>query len=1143
MNLLTRFNVLLAILGLSACAAAEVEYLYYYPRTDDPTNYKGQYGYLFNKANFTNSVGEAKAVHANAICCFIPGQRTNQASVDAGSPTVYGMWCKGAVTPTISQGTLTFVAGGFGMKVENTSGSMSWYHAINISGTGDVVFDMGGSSSLHNQKAVTGTGGTIVKKGTGSLNLITDSPLRDFTIAGIRHEAGSLSLGWPKPRTTAFTYTFAGDGTTLSFSKTNLVFSALKIAETESVTGHTHGFSATAKALELKGLAADQGDFHGCFKGSLELLLALPNATDEFAVSGSQSTTTGDVRIRRGTLRLKDGATFTGTGNIFVEGAGATLAVDSDTVFTVRRLKLGSGGKVAVPEGVTVMFQLGDVDDERLADGTYTSGTCDWVSGAGAVRIGHAYENEIVLDVASGTQTITNALEAFNAATGESVTIDSLNGGADKARPLVKRGAGQLDMTANLANFTGAIHVEAGTLNGKVAKSLGTADASSPCWVYRGATYYCWGTANNFNSGRTFRIAGNGVNGRGALWLENHQSGNWGMTGFVASPFYLEDDATVGGNAWVSYGDAKLNGHTLVVTGGDSDTSKMFGTIYGEGHVVVSNTSLRGVGKFSATKPGNTITVLNGAEFRYWDTTCTFDQPAYWTMYFGNSTYRGDVGFGARGETANTITAPVVLNGTLQHIAQGDRVYGRLTYTGAISGSGTLAATWSRYTFWMMLRNAANTFTGGISFDKGILWPYCDGAIPAGEGCGPVTLTGTTTRDTVRADYDGVAFVVPGEYHLPELRVQGKYARRVQGGEGSWSRISKSGSNTLEYYTALGAATVEVTAGTLKLPRGAQPGLWEGTVACADAAAATTAFNDTATPSNRVLRGVYSTNKRERWHYSPTAANKVFTYSGYVWNRSNADQTLTLASSVKGAVKVKIDGEEKLTAAANQLVTSAVTLTPGPHAFEYRTTDATAYVPANWPKEFGFAVAPGSVDTSDTNVFQCVVDAGDGSFFTRTTNTTANLPAFGNVRLGAGAALDVNGNAFSVAGLSGAGSVTNSATDAVAAPALTVSSTFAVDGADLSADATLTTHVPLTFAAASVVTFTNVVTAPHGTYTLLRAAGDNTISVVEGTALERRLTASDPAERAVLAKWMLMLSADHKTLSLAYVPGTTFIVR
>lgn len=69
-----------------------------------------------------------------------------------------------------------------------------------------------------------------------------------------------------------------------------------------------------------------------------------------------------------------------------------------------------------------------------------------------------------------------------------------------------------------------------------------------------------------------------------------------------------------------------------------------------------------------------------------------------------------------------------------------------------------------------------------------------------------------------------------------------------------------------------------------------------------------------------------------------------------------------------------------------------------------------------WPNRFAFALDPqGRGSVADTNNFTLATDEGDGALFTRMTDATARLPAFGEMKFASGATLDLNGNADAAA--------------------------------------------------------------------------------------------------------------------------------
>ena len=228
---------------------------------------------------------------------------------------------------------------------------------------------------------------------------------------------------------------------------------------------------------------------------------------------------------------------------------------------------------------------------------------------------------------------------------------------------------------------------------------------------------------------------------------------------------------------------------------------------------------------------------------------------------------------------------------------------------------------------------------------------------------------------------------------------------------------------------------------------------------------------------------------------------------------------------------------KKLLSLALALATADVTLAPGPHAFEWRAwngeDDTTGpHKPTGWASEFGFVYdAQGRNDTSNTNNFVLATDNGDGALFTRYTNSTERLPAFGTMAFSQGAKLDLNGNAYVANEILGWPVVTNTCTDATSAAALTITNSFTVDGADLAAGKQLVSSVPVTFAPGATVTLTNSAAIARN--------GRKSFPVLTAATLnwnESKLTRDSK-------DWIVRLDGDGKTLVLEYTAGTAIILR
>ena len=1079
------------------------------------------------------------------------------------------------VANTIHQGYVSLLAGGDGL-VMNCTGTMTWWAGLHLTGDGEVPIVVPSGATFNNQKGIRVVGNPIlVKQGAGTFNTANEGG-NEYSAKKTLLQGGTIIM---RASNTATGHEFVFDSnepglrlrfTTAKNNPRDWTIQNGSFTECAEVDNTTHGLSSDAANgrlyyLRLTGTPklAEQR-FTGQLYDTAGIAF-LPGAKQTggadyvFTFAKAVSSAGGGIAVTNGTVRLTESATFTNLQRLDV-GATGTFKVESGSGvnFLCVNLDVAAGGKLDLAAGVNLAFAQGKAGGSALATGTYTAtganGTtaADWITGDGQVTVDPAPSiDPIVLTVDSGETYLPEALAAYNAAYGDDVTFASLNGGDDKLRTLVKRGAGRLNLTNAMASYEGSIRVEEGTIFSNAKDTLGkTPNESHPIAVFAGAQYRCQATASNYNSGRIFRIQGSGPDGKGALYLLNGTGGNSGVTqiygveNMAGKMVCLDGDAAVGGGGWIGYPSFTLNGHDLTFISSSSENTFNIGSIYGDGNIYATNVAFRlnsNLQFLQATAP-HTLLIGKSAQFRFVSTSLGGAAKDMWHVEFAAdcSDLFGDWGFNRRNETIDTFSIPVTLNKMIHLHGQIDRWYAHVRFTSTVTGTGGFVTAKDygnrRHSGWLHLNNPANSFTGGFEFDRGVIWSYCNGAIPADGG--PVKLMRKTATDTERCVYDGVAFPAPHEvYALPELQVSGTQTARVQCGEGTWKKIVKEGANTLEYYSEVGAPRVEVKAGTLKLPRGAAPGLWEGIATYSSAANAQNAFNGSATPTNYVVRGPYMANVREKDNVAAWSRNSLVTYTGYIWNRTGAPVTWTLASSIKDPVTVTIDGSAVLSGGAAALASADVTLTPGPHAFEWRAwngdDDTTGpHKPTNWADNFGFVYDPqGRGDVSTTDNFVLATDNGDGALFTRYTNATERLPAFGTLAFEPGTTLDLNGNAYVANEILGWPVVTNTCTDATSAAALTITNSFTVDGADLAAGKQLVSSVPVTFAPGATVTLTNAA--------LIARNGRKSFPVLTAATLnwnESKLTRDSK-------DWIVRLDGDGKTLVLEYTAGTVIIFR
>ena len=1059
-------------------------------------------------------------------------------SAEAGDGFVYApatagaMWCglylDGTVTLDVQQASarLSFQAGVLGRSATRPG------RFVKI-GPGMVRAEDNGQDSKH----LPHLRGGVIREGAFALGMRLPMKVvgKEFFFDGTTGEAWlKVQPVWGKATPTTLTHEFVDGHIHTATNRLPVEGHGL----TDDGTGHTFVLSGASPV--------DEQYFEGQLAGALNFVWNPSDVAKAFRFARAVSPTTGALTVSNGVVRLTDGATFTGLSRLIV-GPTATFEV-AETAgegLKVGALVLAAGGRLAVGAGKTVRVPLLWQGGQNVPDGTYTAAEADWLTGAGTVVVDRYHgtygENQIVLTIPDGAaETLEEALTAYNAAEGTDYAFDDLNGGRLKDWTLVKCGAGTLRLVSTNENFVGAVHLEAGVADVVARYGLGTGAASAPpIYVHDGATLLCThpqdsaaAAGTDFRNGdRIVHVAGAGVDGTGAL------KGTGGLIAYGTRPIFgsrivLDGDALVRQGAWYTPAAIlTLNGFTLTLKGDRAGECVHFSRVEGDGHLVLDGCQSR---QSTVTFTGaGTVTFADAAGFRFWSSA-----GAQWPASGATTYLYGDMGV-LREKGANTLTGPMRIDGTLTQSSQGNTDYSAVFLQGPVSGSGTVSVA-KRYTENNILHllNPANTFTGGAHVESGILCVYGDGTLPPSgtldiEGSYDLTRQGNPGQ---MCDFYGVQLLGVEACTLPPLRLRGtKDVARVQGGRGTWRSIVKEDANTVGYYSEAGAPLLEVREGTFKLPRGAAPGLWEGVTLHANAAAAEAAVAGDAYATNYVTRGPTSANQVPCDLPVAPDARRLVTYTGYIWNRTGAAKTVTFAQSIGGRARLEVNGEAVIDAAgANTRTAAQAVLQPGANAFAFRAHNCAPYCTdaeekaGTWSRYAGLVWdAEGRAPSSPlaTNNFARLVDPGDGSLFTRSASPTENLPVFDAIRLGAAATLDINGTAYTAQDLSGGGTVLSSATDAEAAPSLTLRKLTV----DAGARETLRVEVPVVFADGFTLAVTNAAAA-KGAWTILSAAAPM-------ADVPHLVVTGDDGR-----KWTAALSPDGRSLDLAHT-GLTIILR
>lgn len=750
-----------------------------------------------------------------------------------------------------------------------------------------------------------------------------------------------------------------------------------------------------------------------------------------------------------------------------------------------------------------------------------------------------AYDTPLVLEI-TGTESLTAALG------GQSLA------GHDA---LVKSGAGTLtvgaDDVAAISSFGGDIVVSAGVLRISAAGALGTADGKTV--VEKEAQLYIDSKSADLDfTAETMEIVGEGPDGTGAIFANNKDSNarNFGSVKLV-------DDATIGYATTCTFNRYNNNEQGVCDLGGKTLTFKTSGTkivsVYGTftaGNVLLNNAKmiLAGGATFQGSAENWIAATNRGAVAYNW-----YQGSAPVTLRPLDASMTLEVR--AAGDTGayNTYDGPVDLDkGRIIVTKVANAKTPGASFSGKISGAHGIQSTEASAGLTLRLTNAENDFEGGVSVDGSTLVVPVSGALPADGG--PLTLTTNATLQLSQAVY-----ALPNAFFAGLVTVDGEAA------SGSWRQVvTKAGEGQLEYNTYIGAPVLDLQGGTVKLPVARTivttnriAGLKGGCQTYATSEAVKAAWGDTTVlfddeQSHLTPEMAYRAGTTQSWEQY-----MLWTYSGYIWNRSSVAETWTFASCILARGSVYLDGQpvvvnespasEGQTGGVKQ---GTVTVAPGAHKLEIRmhTTAVNQYTAGGggayynaklandhgtekgyaWSSLSGIMLDRQGRGSHDVADYSKIVDAGDGDFLTQTdaqdviTKVVAQFDAI--VATNGVSTLDLNGQDYTVANVVGFPAFANCGT-IVVTNALTV-------GRDAYASKAMTADGKVTFGegAKVVVDFGGKFRPTANSVAILTAAdgieGEPAVEVADG----------------VRGTFSLHKSVDGKTLCLDYQPDGMILI-
>ena len=631
----------------------------------------------------------------------------------------------------------------------------------------------GNNTSTAFSGPMSGTGGRLVKTGTGTMTLSGSSMFTgNVTISGGTLSGNTIAEAGTNSAFGAGSSFNISNGATLQYTGA----SALSHRTVSLGTGGGGAISVTGPELLLFGQMSGSGSLTKQGSG----ILNIDNSSNDYA---------GGTVILAGSL---EGATLTANGNSSAFGKGdftidngGELYYSGGTTSTDRSVTLNSGGgKITVASGGTSLTWSGLING---AGGLTKDGAGQLTLTANNTYTGSTTINSglLQLGAASATGSLGTGAVINNGTLGFSRS-NTLTQGVDfgpisGTGAINKNGAGTTIF--NAANtYTGTTNINSGILQFAKTNSMssGIVQAQSGATIavnVGGTGEWTNGTSGTASLGRL--IAGDNTAGTsnritwfagsilgidttnaGGSFAYNGSIGAFrtggdsvGLTKLGTGTLILTAASTYTGPTTISAGSLQLgNGGSTgslstssTITNNGNLTINRVDNVYqgisGNGSAIISNSPITGTG--SLTKDGTGTLALSAANTYSGGTTVTAGSlvvngtngsigSGTLTINSGATFSQGD-GVTLGGTAGVAVAGDIVNNGTLENRSALSQ-----TYAGTISGSGTLNRREFTPNGSALILTGANTYSGGTTINAGKL--LANNTTGSATGTGQVTV-------------------------------------------------------------------------------------------------------------------------------------------------------------------------------------------------------------------------------------------------------------------------------------------------------------------------------------------------------------------------------------------------------------------
>ncbi|MBQ6008505.1 MAG: acetylxylan esterase, partial [Kiritimatiellae bacterium] len=369
------------------------------PRTLNWSWVSGNSKLWSNPANWKDAVGNTNAVPRSGDKLYLTREGYPSKNDIPGLELQYLKLASGFQSQDSSSQALIFRQGSDGIY---NQGFMFFDIPILLEGTNVPFYSSTTFVPRKSWKSFDGNPCGVVKTGPGSGGLGEGTDFAGFKYVEVRDNGtwvyGVNGCTGPQHLEPGQVFTFAEANTKMRVG-TQCAFTNFWLRETGSAVGGTHSIGTQYDNQQwYRGKLAicgtppdDETVFTGTFIETVDFRWDPASSAKSFVLSGQTSTTTGNVEVANGTMRLTAGATYSQLGTLKLSGGANTcFAVDTPpaAAFHGASLELVSGNeKLSLASGVTLTFARLTVGGVRKNGGTYTSANATWIIGAGTVVV------------------------------------------------------------------------------------------------------------------------------------------------------------------------------------------------------------------------------------------------------------------------------------------------------------------------------------------------------------------------------------------------------------------------------------------------------------------------------------------------------------------------------------------------------------------------------------------------------------------------------------------------------------------------------------------------------------------------------------------------------------------------------------